>query len=622
MVQAAVVACSVALFMTTSAYVVPSIEYPSEKAALAQSELQFLQYALEVDGIVALTSIPGLSEIRNDCLVTLGKCYELGLLREDKTLKVVLADGTTRVTLAMNHEELLHNQVEDYGCPGLGKKMSALQAVVDDAAQVFAKAMDATVLVKEQQPLFMAVDNPSFRSYHNFSSVIDHGDHLDHFHVYEKPDGKDNILGEQEALERHTDQGLFVAIIPSISVKNGKPVSVNDGFEIELPLPKGLTRLTLPNDGDAVLFMLGDGISNWIDKRAVRSLRAVPHRLVMQQTGIARAWFGRMFFPPKDAFIQKQRTTFEKLRMESVEHGASNVDYGGCSNRHHVLRDLTESGCGVNEIYCWMACRSTSGLHCTGNQTIECVDQRDGQIWTNEGEHCFDCAASCYGTPTNNDNNNGSNVDPTAAPGTAPSSSFCNMKAYPTNMYMDGFNGLGPDVPCLIFLFQSWVLDTQVKYAFGSIGAFLVGLFIEFIILLRRQTKLPKVVRSKAFWCLPDANHEKTQSLFLITLYAVQLVFAYFAMLLAMSFAVVIFTMVMLGLVVGHFAFNSDTPAGGNEACCAANEEEFTPGRIGNEPKPANCCSGGGDGDGGSAPYHAESSHSPEPINTLTASLV
>lgn len=547
-------------------YVVHSLDYPpNTEIGFTQTELDYLAFALETDGLVALKRIPGFHEARLECLQTVGKCYQAGSLDEAATLTVKLADGTKRVTLAStSHTSEKEN---DYGCPGLGQKLKRLRDLVDEASKVFARGLDKMVLRNSKDPLFMAVNNPSQSSYNSFESVVTTGDHLDHLHVYEKQSSA-FTESRYDALDQHTDQGLFIAIVPSLSFDiNGKPVRLNDGFQVELPLPHGVSSVTIPENGDAVLFMIGDGVENWMGPTMARSLRAVPHRLLMEHANVARVWFGRMFFPPKDAYIHKQKTTFDQIRIATVQSGVSNdLGFGGCSSKHQVLRDLTDSACGANEIYCWMACRSTAGLTCPNAETIQCVNSNDGKIWTDETSHCFTCGPQCYG---NSSNGGGNNID-------GASNAICNTQLYPTNMYMDGFNGLSSKIPCLVFLFQSWVMDTQVKFAFGSIGAFAIGMFIEFVILLRRETKVSRKARKYAITkCLPGRESPMAQKALLVLFYATQLVFAYFAMLLAMSFSSIIFAMIMLGFVFGHVAFNFETPAGGNEACCAANDDHY-----------------------------------------------
>jgi hypothetical protein len=58
----------------------------------------------------------------------------------------------------------------------------------------------------------------------------------------------------------------------------------------------------------------------------------------------------------------------------------------------------------------------------------------------------------------------------------------------------------------------------------------------------------------------------------MLGLFFSQLVLAYLAMLLAMSFAVPIFVVVLLGLTTGHWLFNFKETPKSNEACCGVNE--------------------------------------------------
>ncbi|KAH9260091.1 hypothetical protein BASA81_001863 [Batrachochytrium salamandrivorans] len=480
-------------------FTVPAVDYASQ---LAEPELQYLRFNLEQFGIISFTNIPGFAEARADALAGLGECYRKNGISPVASLRVELPDGTVRTTLAPGASGV-------DGCPGLQQKLDELQRVVSVASRVFARALDEAALA--HSPLLMAVDNAERASYLDFAQLVEHGQHLDHFHVYEKKQPPQ----KQAALEKHSDQGLFVAIAPAITLGGGE-----DGFEIELPSGE-MARVDFPHDGNALVFMIGDGMANWIAPSALRRpLRSLAHRLVMPHDQ-QRVWFGRMFFPPPDAFLPNLRTTFSKYRQLSVEQ-ASNVDFVGCSNQKHVLRDLTELACGADEIYCWMACQSTENVHCqSGSSTIECVDPADGHIWTDADGHCVSCSPQCYGEPAPAANTQG----------------VCNPRIAPTNMFMSGFNGIGPNLNCVVFLFQSWVMDTEVKYAFGSLGAFLVAFTVEAVVALRRQ-----------------------------------LVLAYFAMLLAMSFATVIFIMIMLGFVCGHALFNYELPAGGNEACCNVNQ--------------------------------------------------
>lgn len=56
-----------------------------------------------------------------------------------------------------------------------------------------------------------------------------------------------------------------------------------------------------------------------------------------------------------------------------------------------------------------------------------------------------------------------------------------------TDMLMGGFQMMSPETPCVILLFQNWVLDSRLKFGLAGLGVFLMGLSIEAVIALRRM---------------------------------------------------------------------------------------------------------------------------------------
>ena len=371
-------------------------------------------------------------------------------------------------------------------------------------------------------------------------------------------------------------QGLFISIVPSLflSQNEGGYMLIeeeDDGFEVESRLTNQFEQVFVRRD--SLIFMLGDGIRSWLHDKSTLPTRPCLHRVRMKNRNrkIVRAWFGRMFFPPKDAYIPKLQTTYDKVRFETITSNNSilSSNFVGCSSSktRFLLADLTDSACGVNEIYCWMACRSIKGLVCHQDESIQCLNSKTKEIWDNT-THCLDCKPECYGGENSSKDDDIDNH------------TICNTKLYPTNMYMDGFNGLSSHIPCLVFLFQSWVLDTPFKFILASISTFAFGIIIELIIFIRREIKCPSSTPILIHNCTRNVSG-KTQSIALIALYGVQLVFSYLLMLLAMSYSSYIFVMCMLGLIVGHYFFNFHLPARRNEACCAVtNHYEETTNNI------------------------------------------
>jgi hypothetical protein len=553
--------CAFVLLLTVGAlgieeYAVNTLDVTT--GLLSNVQIEFFHYALRKDGLVSFVGFPGLSEARQRAFKILAECYQENKLTADGTLSVQLSDGTVRVTLALESRVNL-DEGHFASCQGLATELNTLRDLVTKAGRIFATALDGFVKPKGE-PMFMAANNPTTQDYRSFESIIEGGTHLDHLHIYDKRNAK--VGQDQEtALGRHTDQGLFVAIVPSISfLDDGRQMSPGaDGFEVEIA--GEMRRLALQQN--SILFMLGDGIKNWMGHvNAIQELRVVPHRLIMAKQNMVRVWLGRMFFLPKDAFIPSAAKRFDEVMAATLAKVSSGLDYAGCSTGGEALSDLTGVACDKDEIYCWMACRSTRDLHCSSTQKPECVNQETGQTWTDDSKHCFECAASCYPTESPSDNSTDASYG-----------GVCNTRLYPTSMYMEGFTGINIRGACLVFLFQGWVLDTTFKYILGCAASFAIGFATEWFIYARREMRKPCGQRaSNILRRLPQPAGTRQHSAVLLALYFIQLILAYSAMLLAMSFAFLIFGFVLLGLAAGHWVYNFEQVPTSAEACCAAGE--------------------------------------------------
>jgi hypothetical protein len=157
-------------------------------------------------------------------------------------------------------------------------------------------------------------------------------------------------------------------------------------------------------------------------------------------------------------------------------------------------------------------------------------------------------------------------------------------------MWMTGFQSVGdPGDPCVALLFPQWVLDTVPKFALGCCGVFLMGLCVEGLVKLRRwinQERLPTHSRRRwLFWAVMQ-----------LLLYGVQLTLGYFLMLIAMTYEVELFLMVITGLVLGHALFNLNGPVlESADACCAGQDpglvEDASPGSPNRQVEPSGHCS-------------------------------
>ena len=120
--------------------------------------------------------------------------------------------------------------------------------------------------------------------------------------------------------------------------------------------------------------------------------------------------------------------------------------------------------------------------------------------------------------------------------------SFCSGPGYVMN---SGFQ-LSKGGYCLMFLFQSAVIDTAGKYVACLFLTLLMGMTEE---LLRISRTILSQQGNIHFRKLPQTTFDIMLSL----LYALQMIFAYWLMLLVMMYEYVVFIFVILGLTIGNF---------------------------------------------------------------------
>ena len=133
-------------------------------------------------------------------------------------------------------------------------------------------------------------------------------------------------------------------------------------------------------------------------------------------------------------------------------------------------------------------------------------------------------------------------------------SDFCDT-TMPMVMEMSGFQSawnVGPHESCLVYLFQSWVIDSKGKYIAAVCGTFLFGVLLEGFGFLRKmyaarytpEAALGKrVTKAELRHFVPSA------------LYGVQMLLAYFCMLVVMLYESLILAALVVGLSVGNAVF-------------------------------------------------------------------
>lgn len=109
--------------------------------------------------------------------------------------------------------------------------------------------------------------------------------------------------------------------------------------------------------------------------------------------------------------------------------------------------------------------------------------------------------------------------------------------------------------PCIKLLFQPWVLNTSVKYALGFVGCFLIA-FANEALAKKRKIVWAKLLEARAR--RPDDQiHSIRSKAVLAGLYMAQMMFAYIAMLVAMTYESGLFAALLLGFGVGFLSFRS-----------------------------------------------------------------
>ncbi|RHY41117.1 hypothetical protein DYB30_012656 [Aphanomyces astaci] len=103
---------------------------------------------------------------------------------------------------------------------------------------------------------------------------------------------------------------------------------------------------------------------------------------------------------------------------------------------------------------------------------------------------------------------------------------------------------------CVKLLFQPWVLNSQLKYALGFIGVFLLPLLNEGLVHTRESLRQSFRQRPTT-----SASTKRLHKLTLTVLYMGQMTLAYFAMLVVMIYDTGLFVSLIFGFGVGYMWF-------------------------------------------------------------------
>ena len=233
---------------------------------------------------------------------------------------------------------------------------------------------------------------------------------MEHFHSYQKLSASESE--NENTIELHTDQGLFIAFTPGLMVSHDAssgapdmdiPLKQSEGFYIETA--EGNTALVNLSSEDELIFMMGDGVDQYVNPilredsaSKSKKLRPTPHAVALpaHDASMARVWYGLMVLPPADAYSAKEQKTYGDVRRMLSSMAPEDVPAGlGCSvdtmralhggaNDNHNDND-NDSGCEEGHLQCWFRCMSLADVGvshdtCTeANHSIKCANTR-GQV--------------------------------------------------------------------------------------------------------------------------------------------------------------------------------------------------------------------------------------------------
>ncbi|KAG9416235.1 hypothetical protein AC1031_000632 [Aphanomyces cochlioides] len=136
----------------------------------------------------------------------------------------------------------------------------------------------------------------------------------------------------------------------------------------------------------------------------------------------------------------------------------------------------------------------------------------------------------------------------------SPSPPFCTGSSVMFSGFQSSAGGT-----CVKLFFQSWILDTPLKYALGVIGVFILPLMNEYFVSYREDIRM-KFVKTKS--SRYQGWSKTSRKLILTLLYMAQMTLAYFAMLVVMVYDTILFFSLILGFGVAFAWFKSERSLG------------------------------------------------------------
>jgi hypothetical protein len=368
--------------------------------------------ALSSNGLLVIKHIPEFKESKLRLMSSLHSCMmDIG---ESSTITQHFDDGTTRrsfaaVTLPVGGAQPLKSleHLDDEtaskseSCASVKKELASFRSAVDTTTKLFAHKLSSTLGAYLEHPLMTS--NVEGVVYDTIDQVVSSGEHLEHFHSYQKDDS--SVVNDEisSTIGLHTDQGFFIAFTPGLITSLHDPTKkqkLSDGFYVEDSMSGEISEVKF-NEDDDLVFMVGDGANQYINNRLVdlketfdMRLRATPHSLSFKNNdpSVVRVWYGRMILPPSNALLYNKEMTYGEVRKSLIDAGATEERVAlGCSSQdmqavvdtsRHLSGPSIILNCTADELFCWYRCQPIFDDLKTcaeRNTTLECVDPQ-GQI--------------------------------------------------------------------------------------------------------------------------------------------------------------------------------------------------------------------------------------------------
>jgi hypothetical protein len=396
-----------------------------ESAFSASYARQDFLDALTSVGLVSITGIPS-SRFKKQDVLSWGfhECVaSTGVGQEYR-----FPDGTTRRTVATHtipgpggarqvfQED--DSATSSKVCTIFSEASIEFRSVVADVTEAFASRLTSVLEGALSTPLM--VTNDGSHQFQSFSDVVANGEHLEHFHSYQRT--ADSGLSETTdgtTIELHTDQGLFLVFAPGrlVDAYNGKSLQLSSGLHIQPADDDDEVVEVEFGENDDLVIMLGDGMNRVVNPKIKRNvagatsltLRATPHALYVprQEENNARLWYGRMVLPPALAQSDVASMTHGDVRNKIIQAAAMDTLDSvetlslGCSKAGVPARILNEVGsCQENYIYCWHTCMSvlefnvSEEICASRNLRLECINPRDQIYVEGHGDYFPGCTNS------------------------------------------------------------------------------------------------------------------------------------------------------------------------------------------------------------------------------------